>query len=322
MKHTPLRRSFSAFALALLVPYEAALAVYAPIPEQEQGKAFTVSVRTAASYDSNIFGSATDEMDSNVYTLSAKASFNASLTEQTFTSAFYQGTLDSFEKRPGERNLYSHDFFVRLAHSFSPATTADLFNFFNISKNPESLLNGIALGTDQSFKRNQFDARFTTTVTERTEVTLKYRNTLYRFDQATLAQNLDRMENLLGLVGSYAVLPETKAVFEYRRQIIAYRFSGSTKNKQSDYVLGGADYKMGEKLTASARLGYEWRHRDSEASASSPSAEVSLKYDYAAQSYIAAGYSLSIEEASNTAAFSDTKVNRIFANIQHVVAPG
>jgi len=43
-----------------------ALAIYAPIPEQEQGKALTYRLGASAYHDSNIFGAATGEISRNV----------------------------------------------------------------------------------------------------------------------------------------------------------------------------------------------------------------------------------------------------------------
>ena len=293
------------------------LAVYAPIPEQEQGKAWTFTLKSGASYDSNIFGGPTDAISSEIYSATVKAAFNASLTEQTFGTAYYQATLDHYTDRPGEKNLASHELFTRLAHAFSSVTTIDVIDFFQISKNPESLLAGLPLNTDQSFKRNQLDGSFTTSVTEKASVTVKYRNTYFAYDDAVLGTSLDRIENLYGLAGTYGVLPETRAVVEYRHQDILYRKNSDTKDKKSDFLLGGLDQKASEKLTLSGRLGVEYRRRSSERDTTSPTAELSARYDYAPQSFLSTGYTYSIEESSNTTLFTDTEVNRFFVNLQH-----
>ena len=300
---------------------------YAPIPEQEQGKAWSVSLRVGAMHDSNIFGGPTNEVSSEVFSASPKIAFNASVTDQTFVTASYQPTLDHFTDRPGDKTLFSHEVFGRVAHSFSPTTTFDIMDFFQASKNPESLLPGVAgsdptvLNTDQSFRRNQFDASFSTNVTGKASTTVKVRSTEYRFDNATLGRSLDRTENLYGLAGSYDMAPEAKGVAEYRRQTIDYRNAGANKDKTSDFLLGGIDYKAAEKLTASARLGVEWRQRDGERSQTAPSAEFSLKYDYAEQSFVTGGYAYTLDEASDVANYTDTKVNRFFVNLQHAITP-
>ncbi len=313
--------------LSGLVLYLPLWAGYAPIPEQEQGKAWSVSLRVGAMYDSNIFGGPSNEISSEVYSASPKIAFNASVTDQTFVTASYQPTVDHFTDRPGQKTLLSHELLARLAHAFSPTTTVDVMDFFQDTKNPQSLLPGVAdsrplvVNTDQSFERNQFDTSFATNVTKKTSTTVKFRTTEYRFDNASLGQDLDRTENLYGLAGSYDLVPEAKGVAEFRHQTIDYRDAGANKNKTSDFLLGGVDYKAAEKLTATARLGVEWRHRDGESSQTAPSAELSLKYDYAGQSFITGGYAYSLDESSDVVNYTDARVNRFFVNLQHAITP-
>ena len=294
-------------------------AVYAPIPEQDQGKDLTVSVKAGVAYDSNIFGSATDERESVVWTLAPRVAYNVSLTAQTFFSAGYGLTLDRFDKRPGDKLLDSHDASVRLAHAFSKLTTIDLNNVFTVSRNPESLLPGQTLNTNQSFTRNQFDGRFVTPVTAKIRSTLKARSVWYDYHDAQLGRSLDRTENLFGVSGDYAILPEVRGVAEYRHQDVYYRKLGEVKNKRSDYLLGGVDYDVARKLSLSGRLGGEWRQRNAERDTSSPYAELSAKYDYTERSFISGGYVYTLEETSDPEGFTDTKVHRLFANVQHAV---
>src|SRR5258708_3170495 len=92
------------FALILALLPAIALAVYAPIPEQEQGKALTYRLGASVSHDSNIFGAATGEISSMVYNFTAAISYNGSLDDQTFTSASYELSNDYMTDRPGEKN--------------------------------------------------------------------------------------------------------------------------------------------------------------------------------------------------------------------------
>ncbi|MDB6095222.1 MAG: hypothetical protein JWM32_2784 [Verrucomicrobia bacterium] len=295
--------------------------VYAPIPEQEQGKEWTVTIRGDISHDDNIFGSQSGEISSTVYEVSPKVAFNASVTDQTFLSAYYQLTVDHYTNRPGDKTLDSHEFMARLAHAFSSATTLDVSDIYSIVKNPESLLSGIPINTDQSYKRNEFNGRFTTSVAPQFGITPKFRSVIYRYDNSSLASDLDRTENLFGLEGSYDVLPEMKAVIEYRHEDVSYRTGGSNKDKNTDFLIGGFDYSVAKKLTATGRLGYQWRHRDHERDTSTPYVETSLKYDYARGSYFSAGYVYTLEETSNVDLYTDVKVNRFFANVQHAITP-
>src|SRR5262249_7101738 len=146
-------------------------AAYAPVPEQEQGKDLTFSVRTSISHDSNLFGGPRNEVSTAVFTVAPSVIYNRSLTDQTFFSGSYGLTLDHFEDRPGDKTLDSHAATLRLAHAFTKTTTLDVNDFFTVARNPEALLPGVAatlpgsvLNPDQSFTRNQLDARLDTTL--------------------------------------------------------------------------------------------------------------------------------------------------------------
>lgn len=303
-------------------------AIYAPIPEQQQGKAWTVSLKAGVMHDSNIFGAQSGAIDSMIYSFSPKFDFNASVTDQTFLAASYKLALDHFIDRPGDKTLDSHDFMGRLAHEFSPGTNIDISNIFTIQKNPEALLPGLAAGanptvanSDQSFRRNEINGRFNAPLGARASVSLKVRNVIYRYDAARLGTNLDRIENLYGLSGEYSVLPETKAVVEYRHQTIDYRNAGESKDKTSNFGLVGVDHTIAKKISASARLGFEYRKRVGERSDTAPYAELSTKHDYAEGSFLSGGYVYTFEESSNVATYTDTQVNRFFVNLQHAVTP-
>jgi hypothetical protein len=305
-----------ALPVAALFP-AIAMAVYAPIPEQEQGKALSYRLGAAAYYDSNIFGGATNEVDSMVYNLTAAISYNGSVSDQTFASGSYEISNDHMVDRPGSKNLTSHNLGGRIAHAFAPDTTLDVSGAFNVSKNPESLLPGLPLSTDQSFERTQLDARYTTTAGPKTGVVAKYRFLNYAYDTPSLAIDLDRAENLFGLEVNYAYLPETKLVGEYRYQTISYDTAAALKDKTSHFLMGGFDYNPGKQLLVSARAGFEDRSRDSAAGATAPHIELSSRYTYTEGSFLAAGYTYSIEEPSDVDRFTDSDVNRLFVNVQH-----
>jgi hypothetical protein len=180
-------------------------------------------------------------------------------------------------------------------------------------------LNGLPLNTDQSFKTNELDGSFTTDVTEKIGATVKAQSVLYSYDNARLGTSLDRTENLYGLSGDYAVLPELKAVLEYRHQDIQYWSQSFDKNKSSDFGMVGADYEAAKKLTVTGRVGFEYRQRDSETDETVPYAEFSAKYDYAKGSFVTAGYLYTLEETSNVVLYTDEKVNRVFVNVQHAL---
>lgn len=293
--------------------------VYAPIPEQEQGKDLVIKAKVGLAHDSNLFGAASGAVSTAVWTLAPHATYNASLTAQTFLSAAYGLTLDQFDNRPGDKLLDSHEASLRLAHAFSKSTTIDLNESLSVTRNPESLLAGVKLNTDQSFTRNQLDGRFSTPINAKAEATVKVRSVYYEFRDAALGRSLDRIENLYGLSANYALLPEAKAVAEFRHQDVYYTKEGEMKNKSSEYLMGGVDYEVARKLSLSGRLGVEWRSRTAERDTTSPYAEFTAKYDYAEKSFLLGGFGYSIDETSDTARFNDSKAYKAFVSIQHSV---
>jgi predicted porin len=306
------------FVILLLLPAYG-WAVYAPIPEQEQGKALTVTLQAGVSHDSNIFGAATNTVDSMVYTLAPKLTLNTSVAPQTFVSAWYQATFDYFDNRPTDKLLISHEVSARLAHAFTPVTTIDLSDGFMVDKNPRSLLAGMPLNTDQSYQHNEFDARLMTAPGEAAGMVLKYRNILYQYDDAGLARNLDRMEHLAGIEATYKFLPEATLVGEYRYQKIGYDQVGAFTDKQSHFLLAGGDYSPGKHLAVSARAGAEDRTREGDRNTTAPYAEFTCKYTYTEQSFVSAGYTYSLEETNDPIRFTDTKMHRLLLNVQHAL---
>ncbi len=306
--------------LGVVTLFQPLWAVYAPIPEQEQGKQFSVMVRAGITQDSNIFGSAANAIDSVVYNFSPTLSVNSSLTDQTFVTGSHGLSLDHFTDRPGDKTLDSHTVMARLAHAFSSDSNIDLSNTFTSTRNPESTLAGVPINTDQSFKRNQFDGRFTSKFGQKMDGVVKFRTVNYSYDNATLATSIDRIENLYGVELGHQFLPEVRLSGEYRHQTISYDSNGGTKDKTSDFVIGGLEYQVAQKTSLTGRLGYEWRDRLSEKNSNAPYVELSGKYDYAEKSYLASGYIYTFEEASNTTLYNDTKVSRFFVNVQHAIS--
>lgn len=312
--------SLRVLLLGALLSTASLRAVYAPVPERTQAKDLTLSVRAALAHDSNLFGAATGEIDSVVWTVAPFVGYRTSLTPQTFFDSSYELTLDRFQNRPGKKLLDSHQAVLRVAQAFSSATSLEVRDEFTIARNPASLLNGVPLNPDQSVKRNQLDGRFSTPIASRATATVKARSGYFAYRNPILARSLDRTENLFGLAADYNLLPEIKAVGEYRHQDVSYRKLGETKNKSSDFLMAGADYAVARKLSLSTRLGAEWRRRAAERDSTSPYAEVSAKYDYASRSFLAGGYAYTFEETADTARFTDIKVNRLFVNVQHALS--
>jgi hypothetical protein len=294
-----------------------ARAIYAPIPELEQGKALTIRVGGSLYYDNNIFGAAYNALDSMVFNLSGKIAFNGSLSDQTFASASYFLSNDYVEDRPGDKNLTNQSVAGRIAHSFSEVSNIDISVAYDIVMNPESLEAGFPTNTDQSYDRAQADARYTTAFGQKAGFVAKYRFIDYSYENADIATQLDHAENLAGLELSYSLHPQTKLIGEYRYQVISYDNSGAMRDKTSNFLMGGFDYNPGDQLLIAFRGGIEDRERDAQPDTTAPYVEASARYTYAQDSFFSGGYTYAIEEPSDIIRFNDSEVSRFFANLQH-----
>src|SRR5208282_2707678 len=168
---------------------------YAPIPELEQGKDFTLTIQSGISYNNNIFGAASDAIGSYDFMVSPKLAYNVSVTNQTFLSASYNPSLDYFDNRPGTKTVYSQALDARIAHSFSQTSVLDVTDRFTYSQNPEALLNGLPVNVDQTQDNNEFDGRFSFAPTEQLGMVLKARSVYYDYTNPILSNLLNRFEN-------------------------------------------------------------------------------------------------------------------------------
>ena len=298
-----------------------ARAVYAPIPDQQQGKDFSVSVETGVSYNTNICGASSGAIGSLIWEVSPKLTFNSSLTDSTFFSADLQPTVDYFDDRPGEKTVYSQEVDARLAHSFSSTSTLDVSDAYSYDQNPEALLNGAPVNTDQTLQSNEFNAHYSFAPTEKMGLIVKARSMYYDYISAVLGDELNRFENLYGVEGDYSLVPGLKLAGEYRHQDVDYESNPDTNDKHTDFLMAGFDYNAGPKLTLSARVGGEYRHLDGYGTQTTPYAEFSAKYDYAKDSFVSAGYTYSLDETSDPIHYLDEKTNRMFVNVQHAFSP-
>jgi hypothetical protein len=298
-----------------------ARAVYAPIPDQQQGKDLSLSIESGISYNSNIFGASTAAIGSTIFELAPKFSFNSSLSDTTFFSADAQETVDYFENRPGTKTTFSEEVDARLAHSFSSTSTADTSDTYSYNQNPEALLNGVAVNSDQTLQSNEFNAHYSFSPTEKLGLLVKARSVYFDYTNPVLGDQLNRFENLYGLEADLAILPDVKFAGEYRHQDVDYSSNPATNNKHTDFLMGGLDYNPSAVMTLSFRVGGEYRHLDGAGTQTTPYAELSAKYDYAKGSFVSVGYTYSLEETSAPLTYVDEKTNRMFVNIQHAFTP-
>jgi len=307
------------FAIALPAPTHA---TYAPIPPVEQGRLLTLYVGANYYYDSNIFGAPADGISSLVFQLQPNAVLNLSLADQTLLTASYQPSLDYFDNRPDDKLLVSHTITARLAHTFSPRLDAEISDTYQIIKNPESLLPGIAgnnavANPDQSLNYNRFDAKAALTATPRDTIKAALAAENFSYKNPWLRHDLNHAQYTAALQATHSVRENLQTIAEYRYNAIRYARDGALKNKDTHALFIGADYAPTKITACTARLGLEQLLRKNAPDATLPYIELAAKHDFLNNSYIAAGYTFTVQETSDALTYTDTYAHHFFINAQY-----
>ncbi len=320
MKKLPLPFAFCVCALAGM---NAARAVYAPIPEVEQGRLLTVYLAAGQYYDTNIFGAARGGIESMVFQAQPTIVANISAADQTLVAASYQLSADYFDNRPGDHFLMSHSLSARLAHTFSSRFEMEISDSYQIVKNPESLLPGIGgvVNPDQSYNYNQFDGKLFYSVSNRVGLRGKARAIDFAYDNPYLSDGLDRAEYIAGIEAVRMSRANLQVSAEYRYHTIRYDHGGAIKDKDSHCLFAGADYAVTKNTAYTARLGVEALLRRGASDSALPYVELGVKHDYRDRSFVSAGYTFSTEETSDAYAYTGMYSHRFFANVQHALNP-
>ncbi len=294
--------------------------VYAPIPEQEQGKALVLSLETGYLYDDNILGSPVDEIGSSVFAVIPGVKYNAAIEAQSFFQASYKLNALFYSDRPTEDKLYNHFFNVKYSHTFSPTLILEVSDAYSLIDSPESFLLGLPLQTNQSNDINQFDFSLAAGLSPRTSMLFKYRNFNFAYDDANVAPVLDRNDNLFGLQVGYNWTPEASLVFEYRSQDRAYSTAAGLKNSDSSFFLFGLDWIPSPTFQINGRIGVDERKQETGADDTNPYGQLTGIYQYNPDSFVAFNITYETAETSAPIQFSGEETFSLLLNIQHALS--
>lgn len=310
-------------SLSFITATSTLLAVYAPIPSQEQGDAFSGSISSGVYYDSNIFGAQNGRVSSVVGEIAPHVDYNQSLTDQTFFSADYDLQVLIFENRPGSDDVITNNFLTaRIDHTFSPTVFASISDRFSYQQNPESaVVAGGVLQTDQSFFHNMVDVDVLWNITEIWSLQGKFRNQFWFYDDNTLADQLDRVQYATGAELGYVFLPELTIIGEYRFEYNDYSNDSPPKSNYSNFVLAGFDYDFTERFLIQVRGGAEFRIRENNPNRTSPYGEVTAVYALTERSYVSGAFTYGIFETTDTTSYLDQENLDLQLNFEYFVLP-
>ncbi len=310
-------------SLSLLAATSTLFGVYAPIPSQEKGDAFSGSMAAGVYYDSNIFGSQNGRVSSVVGELDPHLDYNQSLTDQTFFSANYDLQVLIFENRPGSNDVITNNFLdARIDHTFSPTVFASIHDAFSYRQNPESaVVTSGTLQTDQSYFHNMVELEALWNITEIWSLEGKFRNQFWFYDDATLADQLDRIQYATGAELGYVFLPEVTIVGEYRFEYNDYTNDSPPKSNYNNFVLAGFDYDLTERLLLQLRGGAEFRIREGNPNRNSPYGEITAVYWLSERSYVSGALTYGIFDTTDTNNYLDQENLDAILNVEYFVLP-
>jgi hypothetical protein len=247
-----------------------------------------VSLFTGIGYDDNIFAEHSDRRGSG-YT---QASINVAShigTHRTRLDANLGLGLDYYWDRPGQSIDPNINLNLTFAHQLNPRILITFSDYLTFASQPNLQL---GLGPNQVsnyfYTSNQLGLGYQWT--PRFSTLTSYSANILVYDNSSIGNSLNRLENLISQQFRFLLRPTITAVAEYRFGYIDY-FSNSGMNSYSNFILGGADLTLSPRLTFGFRAGVEFRNYEKaqpgqEQDLIYPFGESTLTYQYRPGSYI------------------------------------
>jgi hypothetical protein len=255
--------------------------IYAELPLQ-------VSLFTGIGYDDNIFAEHSDRRGS-FYTQASLNLTSHIRTHRTRLDASLGLGLDYYWNRPGRSIDPNISLNLNFTHQLTPRIVITFSDYTTFASQPN-----LQLGLGPNQVSNYFYTSNTLSLgyqwTPRFSTITSYTGNLLYYDNSSIGNSLNRVENLISQRFRYLVRPTITAVAEYRFGYIDY-FSNSGMSSLSNFLLGGADLTLSPRLTFGFRAGVEFRNYEKaqpgqEQDLIYPFGESTLTYQYRPGSYI------------------------------------
>ena len=267
--------------------------VFRPSPNVGEGAFVNLPLRiglfTSIGYDDNIFLQHNDRRGSGITEAAVDLSSHIGNQRTMFDMDLSPG-IDYYWDRPGRSVDPNIRLTLSLLHQLNPRAYIAVSDFATYTSQPNyqygigspvSVLDYVYNSTTVSLGY-QWTPRFST-VTSYTAGVLYYEN-------STLGNLLNRIDNVFAEQLRFLVLPTITAVAEYRFEYVDY-FSNSILNSYTNYALGGLDLTLSPRLTFTFRAGAEFRDYDRQIPGvqkdmAGPFVETTLVYHYLPNSYL------------------------------------
>ena len=321
-------------------------------------KPWSVSASLRGFYDDNVgtSPSGTDRVKAFGFELSPTLSLNWAI-EQTSLSLSYLYSFRYYDKRPpgnAEKYDQTHTFNALLDHAFSERYLLHLQDSFVIGQEPDVLRAGETLNTYQRVPgdniRNYGQIKLNGEFTRLFGLEVGYANTFFDYhnqggtvDNPSLSGLLDRIEHYIHVDGRWKIQPETVGVLGYQYGQVDYTgnedigedlvtgdiYQSNVRNNRSHYAYVGVDHVFRPDLSGTLRIGgryYDYYKEPGHPTTIGPSAQASLQYTYAPESYLQAGVThdrnaTDTFSAVNGDVTTDAETTSVFASVNHRILP-
>ena len=218
---------------------------------------------------------------------------------QTSLSLSYDYLLRYFEDRPKSID-HNHLVDARLSHQFNANNKVDLFDNFAQAQEPQQL-QALGGGVSQLLRaegtnfRNIVGADWTSQLSERWSTVVGIRNNLFRFEDNSFKQSLDRDEFYPSVNLRYQLAPATSVGLFYQYGIVDFAGNiGTVRDYTSHFIAATVDHDFSPTLRTSLRAGIQVNDFDSAPGLVSqdgvaPYVDGSVTWDFAQASSVTAG---------------------------------
>lgn len=301
-----LRNTLSCAVLGLPT---AVFAGYSPMTDAQSGHALVVGLDTGLGYDDNIYGAATDEVDSFTAFAAPYLTGVKALGDQGQASLGYQLNARWYENREPDDLLFNHAFQGLVAYKPTERLDISVSDQLRLQDDPETSLtfDDQSLRADQSYWDNDLRARVLGFVTERFGLGVNGRLYGLNYDNADLAEALDRIDKVGGVEGRYRATERLDVVIEGQYQKVHYDKDTDIKGSHSWLVFGGVDYALQEKLRVEGRAGWELRDRNSGDDDTLPYFSGAVRWHYSETSSLRGYVSHRYTEISDPYRYNDAR---------------
>jgi len=308
-----------ALCCSAFLPIFALKAQYQADPNTRSGKPFTVSATLREEYDSNVFTSDTDQVDSFITSIEPAILFNYPMDE-TVLSFRYGFTGLFYVDRPGNDFDFNQDFTGRFAHTFSPNFDIDLRDHFGYSQEQQIGAGAVVQRRLGSNYLNEFSAAATAKWTERFSTLTTYRNNYEHYVDSSVGNTNNYDENTLSNDFRITVLPTTTAVVNLTGDRIDYE---TIPRSNTGFIFSvGADHYLTPVWLLSGRAGGEFRMYDNSTFGDqlSPYASLDMIWNYAPKSSLKFSYQHTTA-ITDISSYSDAETDQFSVGIEHYFTP-